>query len=252
LWSDNCKLMKKGEKMSQAQKDALKNKKDEASKKSTNDMLKAILGNPELVSALKESLGGKEVKHIHVSENNNAGMISSTDIPDDDLLDTPVYFHAWLYSFIDMGYTRKGQAVNPPYGKIVFKPVTPEKQRDSFGKIHILQQCTAEIWSKRQVEYLKKHPLCGSTFFESRSDLKKQDVRSTNFNLKATMEVEKLNDKQVIEVCRGRNIPVSNDFEGMRKKLATSISLEAQGKQVSFQEEIVKRSNNELLANGIK
>lgn len=212
----------------------------------------------ESVNEMMDKALAKQRKEImaEVSKNvvdmNKARPIDLNEIDESDILSEPACYFAWGRSIVIDSYTDRGRPLKTPYGNpIVFGIMPPNVERDATGNRVELHWCMAKIWSKKEVEFIKNSPYYkAGVFMESVGDLKYQDERQNTQRMYAINYVSGLKKPELINVCKGRHIAVSNDFEKMRDDLIKSMVNETFGNTADLvRKAAVNSKNAELLYN---
>lgn len=215
---------------------------------------KSIDGRMEKMEKMMSSLESKapvaQVQPDPIARSEKNTMMSSNEIPEEDLLPAPVRYWAWGRYHGLFGYTYMGQTMNTPYERpIEFRPLPAIRGKDSNGQNTRTEWCSVEIWSKKMVAWLEKHPEFNQVFFKSTGDLYKTDLSLTNHKLKSVMEVSRLNHHQIAEKLQQRGLSVSDDFHKMQAELIDVLAKEALHGQHAMSTEIASRNAKELPEN---
>lgn len=201
----------------------------------------------KLMASLESKVPVAQVQPQPITRSEKNTMMASNEIPEEDLLDKPVRYWAWGRYHGLFGYTYMGQTMNTPYDRpIEFRPLPAIRGKDANGGNTRTEWCSVEIWSKKMVAWLEKHPEFNQIFFKSTGDLYKTDLNITNHKLKSVMEVSRLNHHQIAEKLQQRGLPVSDDFHKMQSTLIDVLAKEALQGQHKMSEEIAVRNAKEL------
>lgn len=166
---------------------------------------------------MKRDMDVKSIKSdIASNENRSADIL-------EDYLEEPVSFFSYLTSYSIHGDIRHGKESLPPNGAIKFKPLFRSKRNTPRG-IVVISTSVVKIQSKSQLDWLRKSPLFGVTFFETPKDTLTVDPSFADMIVQSSQEVGRMNDYTVISRCEAMGIPKTTDLDLMRKKLTEKLA----------------------------
>lgn len=159
----------------------------------------------------------------------------------------PVTFFAWSISKNIFDDFKNGVAIMSPYGApIKFSPFTQIKTKGSNDKsTKTNSMSTVQIYSKRQLEFLRNHSEFGITFFETISDAIDVSPDKADALQQASEFVKNLTDYQVKQRCLtpGSGIKIdSMDMSVLRKSLIKKLAQEYKPEQEAIQKNILEQT----------
>jgi len=204
----------------------------------------------QVKASLVEDKGFSTTMSNSVKVEMSARELKSTDIPDDDLMETPKTFYAYNASLGILGDVDRGKTIPCPYNMpIYFKQIASERTRTGEGKIKETPRCCVEVWSKKVCEFLLKHRWYRNVYFDSLEGLQRVDKSTLTFRMAALAEVGALNQREVAIQCRNFNIAIDSDFDIMRSRLIEKKIELNSGFLLKQQEDIAIRNINQQLLN---
>lgn len=178
------------------------------SKSELNTMLQ------ELVNKAKSDIA----KELQQSINTNPEPKEQSE--NDDYLDTPVIFFAYVHQYLLNSYKRRGQIVMPPHGTIKF--AHSAKYRKSVmgsNEYRDVQLCTAIIRSKAEAEYIRQCPDYGVRVFENINGGDNINSQIADYLSKARMVVSTMSSHAVITRAGELGVPVTEDIDAVRRNI---------------------------------
>lgn len=196
----------------------------------SNNLLELL--SPEekqaLIAELKKEVLGNVVKV--------ATQVDVEDVTDpNDALDEPVIFFTFSQGRSIMDDKRNNRIVLPPgsykneEGKMITMPYRFVKLffTEKFNTRNRRERVWVSVckeYSKKRVEWLRKHTMFGTMFFEDIKAAQSVDNYIQEKLVEGSLYVQRMNDAQVIERCRNAKLTISKDVHEMRRELARKIS----------------------------
>lgn len=206
----------------------------------------------KLKAELKAELSGDKNFAKDVLSTVQATELKSTDIPEDDLMDTKVYMYAYNASLVIFNRNDRGREIAVPYGRpIVFKQFMVEKGTNERGKPTEMPLCRVEIWSKKQLEFLKGHPWHNRIFFDTLDGISHIDKSTITFRMQAVLKVSAMNQREVALAAENMNMDTTVTPNELRDNLVDKY-IELTKNQMDKQRESIATNNlnTELLLQG--
>ena len=159
-------------------------------------------------------------------------------LPDDE--QTTFVAHKVFYVITDAKIA--GRNVRVPYEPIEFK-FFGARQAQRGKETDLFTFCCYTTKSRKEKEFLMKHPLFGMMFFKSINDAISVDGRKAAKLAKAMTSLLSYGQQQLINLARQYNTPITNDIQEIRAALASKIAdeqmkQEEQSSQVRIKEKV--------------
>tara|TARA_R110000824_G_scaffold326704_4_gene513647 strand:+ start:307 stop:1149 length:843 start_codon:yes stop_codon:yes gene_type:complete len=154
------------------------------------------------------------------------GPVSLENIDQDDFLETPATFFSYSFTFTVFGDKRFGRDVKTPYSKpIRFEHTfrTTKKGTSRYDKT-TLSLCTAKIYSKKEVEWIRNHTLYGIKFYENIGEVQDIDVQLANKMVAVNNMLNSMTQHEVIARAKLEGITISNNLDQTRKALTVKMA----------------------------
>jgi hypothetical protein len=209
--------------------------------KSAEEMLPASQVMQMIAEMRKES--DEKMRKLEAKMKNNSEKSENKSYMDDiedDYLETPIIFFAYTNRKFIYGDYRNGKEVLCPDGKIEFKSIIRQKRKDRSGGEQVVSVSSAEIRSKNQADFLRKHTNYNVTFYEQIDAVKNVDAVWASKLIEANTSLAKLSDAQIIERCKREGVKIGTDLPKMRRELLEKIakeqlSLERKSNKATFE-----------------
>jgi hypothetical protein len=179
-------------------------------------------------TAFAKEFAAEIVKQLKKSEEpayDPTGAARMEDIDLDDMLpdheQTTFVAHKTFYVITDAKIA--GRNVMAPYGPIEFK-FFGARQTQRGKETDLFTFCCYTTKSKREKEFLMKHPLFGTMFFTSINDAVSVDARKASKLAKAMTSLLSYGQHQLIALAKQYNVAVSNDIQEIRAAIASKIA----------------------------
>ena len=195
-----------------------------------NDVLAEV--NKEGATTPKSDNYLKEILNTLIDTNYSGGArelmapISIDSIDVDDYLETPATFFSYSFTFTLFGDKRFNRDIKTPYNKpIRFKHTfrTTRKGTSRYDKT-TLSLCTAHIYSKKELEWLRSHTLYGIKFYENIGDVEKVDVRLANKMVSVNNMLNSMTQHEVISKAKNEGISMIDNIDEVRKTLTVKMA----------------------------
>jgi hypothetical protein len=118
-----------------------------------------------------------------------------------------------------------GRNVMAPYGAIEFK-FFGARHSQRGKETDLFTFCCYTTKSRKEKEFLMKHPLFGTMFFTSINEAVSVDARKASKLAKAMTSLLSYGQQQLINLARQYNAPITNDLQEIRASLASKIAEE--------------------------
>lgn len=185
----------------------------------------------------------KEVKkgNLEQSETRNPlRYYSPEEIDPDDVLQEPVIFYAYGYGYVITDNRINGKPVLTPFGQPIFFMHQATQKVGSGKHVELHSYCTYPSWSKKEVEWLRKHNRFGIHFFETAKEA--MDVNS-DVAARITKHLNAINGlepAQIVNMYRKKGLPNTTDIVKMKNSLALEAVKEEVQNERSSQEKYFK------------
>jgi hypothetical protein len=182
--------------------------------------------NPEDVAKLvAETIKATNQNKDSIDVNYERG-IDESQIPADDYLGVKggITFFAPCGGYVIADDIRKGQRVLLPYGKkFVFfeNPAVTKIQKGKYEELLVISKYTS--FSKKEVEWLRKHRLFGFKFHESIGQTVNADVVRMQKLARIMGNVQNYDIADLLKHATTYKVPVSEDYDSVRHGLATAL-----------------------------
>ena len=193
---------------------------------------RATLSSADVLAQALQSMASKQEK----KELDYEAGIPEEDIPEDDFLEEGVRFCAPFVGYVISDDKRKGQRVVLPYGKKVIEFDYAATKVTQTGKHQNTHPISAYISrSKKEVEWLRKHSLYGTMFFETSTAAANADaVKATKLaSIMTYLKDYEFHD--LMARAKENGVPMNDDINVLKTNLAFKIlenELKAQEEQV--------------------
>jgi len=203
-------------------------------------------GSTDALSLMKELVAGLKEKPDSEKYGGEGTYTKIEDIDPEDYLEEGYSFFCHQVGYVIVDDTRQGMAVQTPF-KNVIKFVYQATRKTGTGnetKLHNLSSYTS--YSKKEVEWLKKHRAFGSIFFVSHMDALNADSRKAA-KLARVMSVLNSSDvHRIIQIAKQNNIEPSQDINMLRLSIANKqvdeeMAKEDQANQIRLKESIIEQ-----------
>jgi len=125
----------------------------------------------------------------------------------EDWQEESVIFTARSVLYIVASYKdSKGIEIIPPHGVIVFQYAASDIRKTGREE-EVLNYCQYVTNLKTDIEFLRNHPHYGIAFSENTNVMMAEDVRETQFKVRAASTVNAMSPQALYEKCRNYEIP---------------------------------------------
>jgi len=182
--------------------------------------------NPEDVAKLvAETIKATGQNKDSIDVNYERG-IDESQIPPDDYLGVKggITFFAPCGGYVICDDLRKGQRVLLPYGKkVIFfeNPAVTKIQKGKYEELLVISKYTS--FSKKEVEWLRKHRHFGFKFHESIGQTINADVVRMQKLSRIMGNVQNYDVQDLLKHATSYGVPVSEDYDAVRHGLATAL-----------------------------
>lgn len=145
--------------------------------------------------------------------------VYETEVDEDDWLDDPVVFTSYGQGYWIFDDKRNGVDVRiPGNSPCVFKLAATKRERignvESYTAI-----CQAREYSKKRIEWLRKHSKYGKEFFENVNMAIKSDAYTVEKAIEISKRIDSWNQSQIINRCKSEGIPLGGDIRELKTLL---------------------------------
>ena len=130
----------------------------------------------------------------------------------------------------------------PPHKLIIFTYQASDIRKD--GKEETIKNfCQFTTNLKTEVDFLRKHPYYGITFSENVNEMMEEDVRDTQFKVRAANQLSTLPPELILERAREGKFPnwQNKSIEELRYQIANQMAEDFKKESQSLQEDILRR-----------
>lgn len=153
----------------------------------------------------------------------------------DDWQEESIVFTARSILYVVGSYKNsKGVDVLPPHGPIVFLYAASDIRKEGQEQ-YILNYCQYTTNLRTEIDYLNSHPHYGITFSSNANEMMAEDVRETQFKVRAASMVNAMSQQAIFEKCKQYQIPYhAKKFETLKMIVIHKMSEEfsAQSKEI--------------------
>lgn len=205
-----------------------------------NPETQAVLMNlQKQVEDMKRELTAKQQSITVVSEKDKPMFRPVTT---EDWQEESVVFTARSIFYVIGSYKNSmGIDVAPPHKIIAFEYAASDRRMEGREET-ILNYCQFTTNLKSEIEFLRNHPHYGITFSENINQMMDEDIRETQFKVRAASMVNAMNNTALFNKCKTYKIPYHGKrIEELKILVIHQMSKEFVEHSKKIEEERVKR-----------
>jgi len=228
--------------------DKLQEAAEVAKKAVTGDDKKSIELSPEVAAVLQQLTEKVALLEAQKREPQQAIMIDPRLAPKykpvspDDWQEESIVFTARSILYVVGSYKNsKGVDVLPPHGPIVFQYAASDIRKEGQEQ-HILNYCQYTTNLKTEIAYLNSHPHYGITFSSNANEMMAEDMRETQFKVRAASMVSAMSQQAIFEKCKQYKIAYhAKQMETLKIMIIHKMSEEFSAQSKLIESERLKR-----------
>jgi len=151
--------------------------------------------------------------------------IDMDDFDPNDVLEIAATFFTYSIGYLIMDDSKQGHPIRTPFNRpFRFHHLYRHERLGDRSKKEYLMVSVCKVSSKRELEWLRKHSLCGIKFFEDIKNVRGINVEMQEKLVEASNEISRLSEHEIVQRALVEGVAPDTNVSEMRKRLIQTLA----------------------------